>query len=73
MCRYVTQPSLLTALLKYLTVLLEYLDLFLQIPFWIIDDMDKWGLDNQGFIVLEWFKMHTIIQVFNIKQHIVVK
>ena len=28
MCRYVTQPRLLTALLEWLTVLLEYLDLF---------------------------------------------
>ena len=28
MCRYMTQPGLLTALLEYLTVLLEYLDRF---------------------------------------------
>ena len=29
MCRYVTQPGLLTTLLEYLTVQLEYLDLIL--------------------------------------------
>ena len=28
MCRYVAQSGLLTALLEWLTVLLEYLDLF---------------------------------------------
>ena len=79
MCRYVAQPNLLTALLKYLTDLSEYLDFsiliclkIIQIPFRIIEGMYKWGLDNQGFIVLKWLKMHIIImQVFNIKQHIV--
>ena len=59
MCRYVTQPGLLTALLDYLTVLLEYLDfsiLIIQIPFRIIDGTDKWGLDNRGFIVYKYSK-----------------
>ena len=53
MCRYNTQPGLLTALLEYLTVLLEYLDLsiliclkILQIPFRIIQGTDKQGSDN---------------------------
>ena len=41
MCRYVTQPGLLTALLEYLTVLVEYLNLFQTLPDFIPD--------NQGY------------------------
>ena len=68
-----TQSSLLTASLEYLTVLLEYLILFnlglfkiIQIPFWIIEGTDKQGSDNQGFTVC------VNLYVCNINQKIVI-
>ena len=55
MCRYVTQPGLLTALLEWLTVLLEYLDflvlIIIQISFRIIEVTDNQGSDNRGSTV----------------------
>ena len=54
MCRYATQSDLLIALLKYSTVILEYIDLFnlniIQILFWIIEGMDKRGQITQGLL-----------------------
>ena len=43
MCRYVTQPGLLIALLEYLTVLLEYFDLFNH------NNYQDSILDNRGY------------------------